>query len=121
MTSESEFRARAPKIHQYVFDSALRKLWYSELYVHPNMSEEPGGTSTPKPAQIGLADNERNKFGREQAAMAGTPYRADRTQLPLEEHIFINNGVLVYNLVTQTRLFSRAIAWTRSDFSIQTP
>jgi hypothetical protein len=29
----------------------------------------------------------------------------------LEEHIFIHGGC-VYNLVTQTRLFSRVIAWT---------
>jgi hypothetical protein len=37
------------------------------------LSEEPpGGTSAPKPAQIGLAQNRRNKFGREQGATVGT-------------------------------------------------
>jgi hypothetical protein len=39
---------------------------------------------TPKPAQIGLARNGRNKFGREQAAIVGTPHRADHTHLPTE-------------------------------------
>jgi hypothetical protein len=39
----------------------------------------------------------------------------------LKEHIFIHGGcVYTGNLVTQTRLFFSAIAWTRTNFSIQT-
>jgi hypothetical protein len=65
----------------------LPQLRYSELYVGP-LSEEPGGTLAPEPAQIGLAHNAWNKFGKEQSALVATPQRADHTQIQ-SEYCFI--------------------------------
>jgi hypothetical protein len=82
------------------------------------LSEEPRGALAPELAQIGLAHNGWNKFGKEPSALVETPECADRTQIHTED-CFIPGGY-VYKLVIQTRLFFRVIAWTRSDFGIET-